>query len=314
MKQKLVILSGPTGVGKTKLSIQLAKEIQGEIISADSMQVYRHMDIGSAKITPEEMDGVPHHLIDVLDPTDGFDVKRFQTMALAAMDEIYQRGHIPIIVGGTGFYIQSVLYQIDFTQEPADTTYRASLEQLAKTDGNAVLYDMLKEVDPKSAETIHENNVKRVIRALEYHHLTGGRMSEHNEKEREKTSPYAFSYFVLTDDRDRLYARIDQRVDEMLHAGLLQEVKDLQAMGCDASMVSMQGIGYKEMLAYLQGEISYDRAVYLIKQGSRHYAKRQLTWFRREKTVTWIDKKAFHYDNDAMLEYMKQTIFGESEE
>lgn len=309
MKKKLVIISGPTGVGKTNLSIALAKLIGGEIISADSMQVYKYMDIGSAKVTVEEMDGVTHHLIDVLSPMDSFDVNRFQSMAYKAMDEIYERGHIPIIVGGTGFYIQSVLYNIDFQNEPTDQTYRKELEQLYTEKGGKYLHEMLQKVDAKAAEEIHENNVKRVIRALEYYKQTGEKISDHNQKQKEKISPYDFTYFVLTDDRQKLYQRIDERVDEMVEQGLVDEVKKLKSMGCDSSMVSMQGIGYKEILDYLEEKYSLERAIYLIKQGSRHYAKRQLTWFRREKDVTWINKKDFSYDNHKILEYMKQKIF-----
>ncbi|MBQ1901323.1 MAG: tRNA (adenosine(37)-N6)-dimethylallyltransferase MiaA [Lachnospiraceae bacterium] len=309
MKKKLVIISGPTGVGKTNLSIALAKLIGGEIISADSMQVYKYMDIGSAKVTVEEMDGVTHHLIDVLSPMDSFDVNRFQSMAYKAMDEIYERGHIPIIVGGTGFYIQSVLYNIDFQNEPTDQTYRKELEQLYTEKGGKYLHEMLQKVDAKAAEEIHENNVKRVIRALEYYKQTGEKISDHNQKQKEKISPYDFTYFVLTDDRQKLYQRIDERVDEMVEQGLVDEVKKLKSMGCDSSMVSMQGIGYKEILDYLEEKYSLERAIYLIKQGSRHYAKRQLTWFRREKDVTWINKEDFSYDNHKILEYMKQKIF-----
>lgn len=309
MKKKLVIISGPTGVGKTNLSIALAKLIGGEIISADSMQVYKYMDIGSAKVTVEEMDGVTHHLIDVLSPMDSFDVNRFQSMAYKAMDEIYERGHIPIIVGGTGFYIQSVLYNIDFQNEPTDQTYRKELEQLYTEKGGKYLHEMLQKVDAKAAEEIHENNVKRVIRALEYYKQTGEKISDHNQKQKEKISPYDFTYFVLTDDRQKLYQRIDERVDEMVEQGLVDEVKKLKSMGCDSSMVSMEGIGYKEILDYLEEKYSLERAIYLIKQGSRHYAKRQLTWFRREKDVTWINKEDFSYDNHKILEYMKQKIF-----
>ena len=308
MKNKLVIISGPTGVGKTKLSIELAKKIGGEIISADSMQVYKYMDIGSAKVTKEEMQNVKHHLIDVLEPTESFDVNRFQTMANKAIEEIYQRGHIPIIVGGTGFYIQSVLYQIEFKEEPQDQTYRLSLEKLAEEKGAHHLHERLRTVDPEAASEIHENNVKRVIRALEYYKQTGQKISEHNKEQKEKESPYDFTYFVLTDDRKKLYDRIDERVDEMMSQGLVEEVQKLKDMGCDSSMVSMQGIGYKEILDYLDGETTLERAVYLIKQGSRHYAKRQLTWFRREKTVTWINKEEFAYDHDKILAYMEREI------
>ena len=227
-KRPLVILTGPTAVGKTAASIGLAKAIGGEIISADSMQVYKEMDIGSAKIRPEEMDGVPHHLVDVLDPSEDFNVVLFQQMAKEAMEGIYQRGHIPIVVGGTGFYIQALLYDIDFTENNADTAYREELEALAKTQGAEYLHEMLEKVDPESAEQIHFHNIKRVIRALEYYQQTGQKISEHNEAEREKESAYNSAYFLLTDDRKILYDRIDKRVDLMMQEGLLEEVNALR--------------------------------------------------------------------------------------
>lgn len=308
IKNPLVILTGPTAVGKTTLSIQLAKRIGGEIISADSMQVYRHMDIGSAKILPEEMQGIPHHLIDVLEPSKDFNVVIFQQMVKRCIQEIYDRGNIPILAGGTGFYIQAVLYDIDFTENEENTVCRQELEKIASEKGNTFLHDMLKEVDEKSAVTIHENNVKRVIRALEFFMLTGNRISEHNEAEREKKAAYNACYFVLNDSREALYERIDKRVDDMLQNGLLEEVMALKAMGCAKEMVSMQGLGYKEILSYLNGEVSLERAVYLIKRDTRHFAKRQLTWFRREKDVIWIPKNEYLYDNARILEYMQQRL------
>lgn len=288
-KKPLIIIAGPTAAGKTKTAILLAKKIGGEIVSADSMQVYRHMDIGSAKVSLEEMQGVPHHLIDVLEPTEEFNVVRFQTMAKAAMEDIYTRGRIPLIVGGTGFYIQSVLYDIDFTESEGDTAYRHELEELSKKEGNEILYRMLSEVDPQSAGELHPNNVKRVIRALEYHHLTGQKISEHNQEQRQKVSPYDAYYFVLTMDRAKLYQRIDLRVDLMLEQGLVEEVRKLKDMGLTKNNVSMQGLGYKEILAYLNGEMTFKEAVYTIKRDTRHFAKRQLTWFRREPDAVWID-------------------------
>ena len=222
MKKPLVILTGPTAAGKTKLSINLAKAINGEIVSADSMQVYRRMDIGSAKIRPAEMQGVPHHLIDVLDPKEDFNVVLFQKMAKTAMEDIWTRGHIPILTGGTGFYIQALLYDIDFTENEENVRVRAKLETQAIEEGPEALHARLAAVDPKAAEEIHANNVKRVIRALEYYELTGKRISSHNEEQREKTSPYNFAYFVLNDDREKLYARIDPRVDEMMNDGLVE--------------------------------------------------------------------------------------------
>lgn len=306
MKRPLIILTGPTAVGKTGLSILLAKAVGGEIISADSMQVYKHMDIGSAKIMPEEMDGVKHYLIDVLEPSEEFNVVVFQKMCLDCMEEIYSHGKIPILTGGTGFYIQSVLYDIRFTENEEDTVYREHLGRIAgQENGTDVLHGMLKEVDPVSAESIHANNSKRVIRALEYYHITGERISEHNEEQRSREAAYASCYFVLNDDRDLLYERIDERVERMLESGLVEEVAGLRERGCHRGQVSMQGLGYKEILSYLEGEIPLEEAVYLIKRDSRHFAKRQLTWFRREKNVIWLDKQAFQYDDEKIVEYMK---------
>jgi len=307
-KKPLIILTGPTAVGKTALSVKLAKVINGSIISADSMQVYRGMDIGSAKVTKEEMGGIKHYLIDVLEPDEEFHVVRFQQMAKEAMAEIYQEGKIPILTGGTGFYIQSVLYDIDFTSQQEDIAYRERLEQLAKEQGNEALHAMLQEVDPVSAEKIHANNVKRVIRALEFYEKTGMPISEHNEKEAAKESPYTFCYFVLNDDRQRLYDRIELRIDQMLEQGLVDEVRKLKEKGYHKEMVSMQGLGYKEILAWLDGEISYEEAVYILKRDTRHFAKRQLTWFRREKDVIWIDKDKFNYDDDRILSFMTAKI------
>lgn len=300
--QPMIILTGPTAVGKTALSIELAKRINGAVISADSMQVYKHMDIGSAKILPEEMQGIPHYMIDELEPEEEFHVVRFVEMAKKYLAEIYAAGKIPIIAGGTGFYIQALLYDIDFTDQESDEAFRSRLETLAKEQGREKLHEMLREVDPASAEAIHANNIKRVIRALEFYHLTGKRISEHNEQERQKSSPYNFAYFVLTDDRAKLYERIDKRVDHMIGQGLVDEVQKLKEMGCHRDMVAMQGLGYKEILAYLDGELTLEEAVYIIKRETRHFAKRQLTWFKREREVFWVEKDAYNYQEDKMLE------------
>lgn len=300
-KKPMVILTGPTAVGKTALSIRLAKEINGAVISADSMQVYCHMDIGSAKIRPEEMQGVKHYLIDILEPEEEFHVVRFVEEAKAALEEIYRNGQIPIIAGGTGFYIQALLYDINFDGQDCDADYRRELEQIAEEKGTEYLHQMLEEVDSESAKAIHANNTKRVIRALEFYHVSGKKISEHNETEHQKESPYNFAYFVLTDERERLYKRIEARVDAMMEEGLLDEVRLLKERGATKEMVSMQGLGYKEILAYLDGEISLERAVYLIKRDTRHFAKRQLTWFRRERDVIWFDKEQYAYQEDAIL-------------
>lgn len=305
----LVILAGPTAVGKSGLSIRLAEAIDGEIISADSMQVYRHMDIGSAKIPMEEREGIPHHLIDILEPDEVFHVVQFQSLVKQAIREIINRGRIPILVGGTGFYIQAVLYDIDFTSEGEDEAFRKRLENIAIEQGAEALYERLKTIDPKACESIHANNIKRVIRAIEFYEKTGNRISEHNEEQRKRISPYRFVYFVLHDERARLYERIDKRVDVMLNQGLVEEVANLKEMGCKPDMVSMQGLGYKEILQYLNGECSLENAVYRIKRDTRHFAKRQLTWFRREKDVIWIsrsdyDKEKYPDQDGAILEAM----------
>lgn len=303
-RRPLVVLTGPTAVGKTKLSVSLARAVGGEIISADSMQVYRHMDIGSAKITREEMQGIPHHLIDVLQPWEDFNVVAFQRMCRECIQDIYGRGKLPILTGGTGFYIQAVLRDIDFTENEENTECRARLERLAQEKGPEYLHGLLTEADPASAEAIHFNNVRRTVRALEYFYLTGERISEHNEQERLREPAYQACYFVLTDDREALYRRIDERVEQMLEAGLVEEVRALRDLGCRKGMVSMQGLGYKEILSCLDGELSLEEAVDQIKRETRHFAKRQLTWFRREKDVIWVDKKAFLYDDEKILAFL----------
>ncbi len=298
-KKPLIILTGPTAVGKTALSIGLAKAVGGEIISADSMQIYKGMDIGTAKITPEEMDGVPHYLVDELEPWEEFNVVVFQKLCKQYMEQIYAKGKIPIIVGGTGFYIQSVLYDIDFTKNEADTSYRQMLERKAEDEGAEMIHQELAKVDPKSAEQIHPNNVKKVIRALEYYHQTGQKISEHNETQRQKESPYDFIYYVLSLPREILYDRINRRVDLMRQDGLEEEVKHLEEHGCNREMVSMQGLGYKEILDAFAGTCTMDEAFEKIKLETRHFAKRQFTWFRRERTVTWLEKE--QYDSEEAL-------------
>ena len=306
-KEPLIILTGPTAAGKTKLSIALAKAVGGEIISADSMQVYKHMDIGSAKIRPEEMQGVRHYLVDELEPWEEFHVVWFQQMAKSAMEHIRSHGHIPILVGGTGFYIQAILYDIDFTENEA-SPYRQELEALAQSRGASWLHEELKKVDPESAEAIHEHNVKRVIRALEFYRLTGKKISEHNEEQREKGSPYRSAYFVLNEDRTVLYDRIEKRIDKMLEDGLVDEVMRLKEMGCRRGMVSMQGLGYKEILAYLDGEYTLPEAVEILKRDTRHFAKRQLTWFRRERDVIWLNKEDYACEEEAILAHMLEIL------
>ena len=308
MKKPLIVIGGPTACGKTGFSIQLAKKIGGEIISADSMQVYRYMDIGTAKVTLEEADGVPHYLIDEFDPDEEYNVMIFQQKAKAYMEEIWAKGKVPILVGGTGFYINALLYDNDFTETENDTTYREECHKLAQEQGPEVLFERLKEVDPAYAEIMHANNVKRVIRALEYHYLTGQKFSEHNAEQKEKESPYDAAVIILNMDREKLYERIELRIDLMMDQGLLEEVKGLLEKGYAPDLVSMQGIGYKEFVPYFNGECTLEEAVTQLKTNTRRFAKRQLTWFRRQIDGLWVDlgnatgEKAM----EDVLSYLKQ--------
>ena len=304
---KMVIVAGPTASGKSAAGVELCKHLQGSVISADSMQVYRGMDIGSAKITEEEMQGIPHELIDIIDPSEEWNVVRFQREAKAAVQRITARGRLPVLVGGTGFYIQALLYDIDFTETREDTSYRSLLEEKARTEGNESLYRMLQEKDPEAAAAIHQNNLKRVIRALEFTRETGEKISDHNEEQRKRQAAYDAVFFVLTMEREKLYRRIDLRVDQMMEAGLLEEVKRLQEQGFTSRDVSMQGLGYKQILQYLEGEGTLEDAVEQIKLQTRHFAKRQLTWFRRERDVIWVNTDEFP-SREEMLDYMENTI------
>ena len=307
-KPMLIVVAGPTASGKSAAAVELARMIGGEIISADSMQVYRYMDIGSAKITQEEMMGVPHYLIDVADPTEEFDVVRYAHEAKAAISDILSRGKIPILCGGTGFYIQAVTRDIDFSETGSLPKYREELTDYAAQHGNTALHEQLKNIDPVSYETIHPNNLKRVIRALEYYKETGMTISAHNEAERQRETPYDLHFFVLNDDRAVLYDRIDRRVDFMMAEGLYDEVMYLRQMGLTRDMVSMQGLGYKEMLDCMDGRYDLDEAVRILKRDSRHYAKRQITWFKREKDATWINRADFDGDSKRIAEFMAKSI------
>lgn len=307
-KKPMIVLTGPTAVGKTALSIDLAKKINGAIISADSMQVYKYMDIGSAKITKEEMQGIDHYLIDELMPEDEFNIVKFQKMAKEALDKIYSKGQIPIITGGTGFYIQGLLYDIDFDAQNQNDSIRKELEVFAEEKGAHQLHELLKDIDQVSYDTIHENNVKRVIRAIEFYRISGYPISEHNQQEKQKESPYNFAYFVLNDDRENLYNRIDKRVDIMVKQGLVEEVRRLHEMGYSKDMVSMQGLGYKEILRSFEGEYSIEEAIDIIKRETRRFAKRQLTWFRREKEVIWINKNEYNYSDDLIIDEMEKIL------
>lgn len=304
-KRPIVVLTGPTAVGKTELSIQLAKAINGEIISADSMQVYKKMDIGTAKIRPEEMMGVKHYLIDEFEPDEEFNVMKFKEYTDKYMNEIYEKGKIPILVGGTGFYIQAVLKDVEFKEEES-SDIRKELEEFANVHGPQALHERLAQIDPKSAEVIHQNNVRRVIRAIEFYEQTGMKFSEHNENEKQKQSPFNYVYFVLNQDRKILYDRIEKRIDIMMKDGLVEEVKSLISQGYGRDLVSMQGLGYKEIVAYLEGEITLEEAVYILKRDTRHFAKRQITWFKRETDVTWLDKDIYKTSEEQLAFCMEE--------
>ena len=306
-KDKLIILAGPTASGKTAVSVDLAKRIGGEIISADSMQIYRGMDIGTAKITADEMQGVKHYLINVSDPKEDFNIVKFQNMVKCSIEEIKKNGHIPILVGGTGFYIQSVIYDINFDKEDDNGSIRKVLEEEYDKMGADFMYEKLKKIDSISAENIHKNNKKRIIRAIEYFLINNALISEHNELQRKKTSPYDFRFFVLNPKRDILYDRINKRVDKMVEKGLVDEVKSLIESGLSIDSISMQGIGYKEIVEYLEGNIPLDKAVENIKQNTRHMAKRQVTWFKRERDVIYIDPFEFE-NNEKIVDYMVEKI------
>ena len=294
MAKPLIIVGGPTASGKSDTAVELCKMINGEIISADSMQAYRTMDIGTAKVTPEEMSGIYHYGIDILEPSEEFSVSDFKDMAVKAINDIYAKGKIPVITGGTGFYIQAVLYNIDFSGDAgADNNIRKELNDYYEKNGASALHDMLRDVDPDSADAIHENNVKRVIRAIEYYRLTGQKISEHNETERTKESPYDYLYFALTWPRETLYERIDKRVDIMMDAGLVKETEKLYKLKDSLSKTAREAIGYREMFEYYDNKATQEEAVNNIKQNSRHYAKRQETWLRREKNVIFIDRSKF---------------------
>ena len=306
-KNKLIILAGPTASGKTSVSIDLAKRLGGEIISADSMQVYKYMDVGTAKISVEEMQGVKHHLIDVLDPKEDFNIVKFQNMVKCSIEEIVKNGHIPILVGGTGFYIQSIIYDIDFNTEDDNSSVRKKLEEEYDTLGADFMYEKLKKIDSVSAGIIHKNNKKRIIRAIEFFLINNEPISSHNEVQRKKNSPYDYRFFVLNPPRDILYERINKRVDIMVEKGLVDEVKKLREMGLSMENISMQGIGYKEILEYLDGDTSLEAAIENIKQNTRHMAKRQVTWFKREKDVIYVDPFSFE-SNEKIVDYMIEKI------
>lgn len=298
IKGNLLIISGPTAVGKTQISIELAKKLNGEIISADSMQIYKYMNIGAAKISKEEMQDVPHHLIDIIEPHENFTVADFKEKALTAIDLVNQNKKLPILVGGTGLYIDSILYNHNFTDANKDEEYRKYLEELANSKGKEYVHELLKNIDYSSYVKLHPNNLKRVIRALEVYKVSGKPFSDYEEESNEYKINYDVHYYVLIMDRERLYDRINKRVDIMLEMGLINEVRALKEKGYTPEMQSMKGIGYKEILYYLNGELTLEDAVEMIKQGSRNYAKRQLTWFRKNPRIKWINKDDFYNDSE----------------
>ena len=308
-KSPLVIIAGPTASGKSAAAVELALRMNGEGISADSMQIYRDMDIGTAKVTKEEMRGVRHYLIDCADPDENYNVVLFQQKAREAVQEAVSAQKLPILCGGTGFYIQALLYDIDFTEMEENTSLRSRYEALAAEKGPEALHRILKEKDPASAAAIHPNNVKRVIRALEFAQESGGSIAAHNLAQRERGSAYNSVFFVLTMDRQKLYERIDRRVDLMMEQGLLDEVTRLRDIGIARDSTAMQGIGYKQIYSYLEGDWSLEEAVRLIKRDTRHFAKRQLTWFRREKDVIWVDIDQFD-TKEALYDHLQNTASG----
>ncbi len=303
MKNKIAVIAGPTATGKTRLAVMLAKRFNGEVISADSMQIYRYMDIGSAKPTKEETESIAHHLIDVVNPDEPFSVARYTELANLAAQDIISRGKLPIIAGGTGLYISSFIDNVKFTQSETDFKLREQLFKEAEDIGYEALHKRLSEIDPKAAAGIHPNNVKRVVRALELFETTGLTLSEQNENSKTEPSPYEPIMLALSTEREVLYERINLRVDLMLKAGLLDEIKKLKQMGLTKDMQSMQGIGYKEILSYLDGELSLDEAIELVKKNSRNYAKRQLTWFKRDERYKWLDCMA-----DDLLYQAEETV------
>ncbi|REE57372.1 tRNA dimethylallyltransferase [Paenibacillus taihuensis] len=287
-KPKLLVLIGPTAVGKTRMSLDIAKAWNAEIISGDSIQVYKGMDIGTAKIKPEEQEGIPHHLIDICEPDHPFSVAEFQERCAALIPDITSRGKLPFIVGGTGLYVESVAFGYDFADAGGDEAFREEMRLFALAQGAEALHDRLRAVDPIAAERLHPNDQRRVIRALEVYHLTGGTVSEQLEGQK-KESPFELCIIGLTMDRAVLYERINQRVDAMMEEGLVEEVRGLLAKGVPSNAVSMHGLGYKEIVLYLEGHLTLEEAVEMLKRDTRRFAKRQLSWFRHMKDIHWID-------------------------
>lgn len=296
MKPKVIVIGGPTASGKSNLALEVAKRIDGEIVSCDSMQVYKYMDIGTAKATKEEMQMVKHHMIDVVEPNENFNVVKYIKMVKPIIDDILKRNKIPIVVGGTGLYVESLINNIEFSESENDYEYRKQLEEFSKKNGNEELYNKLLDIDPEFAKTIHLNDTKRIIRGLEVYHNTGNNISYYNQKSKEKESPYEFYLFGIIEDREKLYERINERIDKMLNMGLVDEVKKIYDT-YNEFPTAMQGLGYKEVVAYLNEEYAYEEMVEKLKMETRRYAKRQLTWFRRYKDMVWLDKERLSLDD-----------------
>mgnify|MGYP002334054489 CR=1 FL=1 len=308
-KHPVLAVVGPTATGKTALGVTLAETFGGEVISADSMQLYKGLDVGTAKVTPDETHGIPHHAVDLLTPDEPFSVADFVALAGRLEADISARSRLPILVGGTGLYVQSFLYGVRFAAEKTPDGLREQVAAELAEKGPEAMYKELQEADPEAAAAIHPNNQVRVLRALEHFRATGKRLSEQKAQSLPPERPYRSLVLGLDfPDRAQLYRRIDLRVDQMMEQGLLKEVEALKAMGYDRSYVSMQGLGYKELLSYLDGECTLDDAVSQIKQSTRHFAKRQLTWFRREREVIWIEKEEFSHDNRKILDFMKKEL------
>ncbi|MGE5633301.1 MAG: tRNA (adenosine(37)-N6)-dimethylallyltransferase MiaA [Caulobacteraceae bacterium] len=308
-KPKICILAGPTAVGKTDLSLMLARNLYGEIISADSAQVYKYMDVGTAKLKPSEMQGIKHYMLDEVYPSDDFSVAEFKTRAEGYIKDMNNRGKLPVITGGTGLYINSLLNNLDFTESISDEAFRKEMQELAGSRGSEYVHSLLEKVDPAAFRKLHPNDLRRVIRALEVYRHTGKPISYFQEESRKIPPRYDYAYVAFTMDREKLYKRIEQRVDLMLRDGLIEEVEKLLSMGYDKNLTSMQALGYKEIVGYLEGKCSKEEAISIIKRDTRHYAKRQLTWFRRDSRIFWINVDNY-YNREILLENIIRYIAG----
>lgn len=302
----LIIIVGPTAVGKTDVGIEVAKIIEGEVISGDSMQIYRHMDIGTAKPSPDEMQGIPHYMLDIMEPNEEFSVALFQEMVEKYIREIGDRGKIPILVGGTGLYVRSVIDHYDFTPISVEPELREKLNEDAITKGNDYLYRRLQQIDPATAEKLHPNDTRRIVRALEVYISSGKPISSFHRIDHDLPPKYSLGYFGLNMDRQELYKRIEKRVDKMIEKGLVAEVEGLLAKGYHGDLISMQGIGYKEIIAYFRGECSLEEAIGLIKRNTRRFAKRQLTWFRRDTRIKWFDVEKYKDKSEIAHKIVRQ--------